>query len=48
MKQVLMNIGKNFIELCNKALSIKSDDSIKRYLEKAQDKFKLIQRSKEF
>ena len=28
---------EELIELCNKALSIKSDDSIKRYLEKAQD-----------
>ena len=39
---------EELIELCNKALSIKSDDSIKRYLEKAQDKFKLIQDQKNF
>lgn len=39
---------EGLIELCNKALSIKSDDSIKRYLEKAQDKFKLIQDQKNF
>lgn len=39
---------EELIELCNKSLSIKSDDSIKRYLEKAQDKFKLIQDQKNF
>lgn len=39
---------EELIELCNKVLSIKSDDSIKRYLEKAQDKFKLIQDQKNF
>lgn len=39
---------EKLIELCNEALSIKSDDSVKRYLEKAQDKFKLIQYQKNF
>ena len=48
MKQVLNEHWEELIELCNKALSIKSDDSIKRYLEKAQDKFKLIQDQKNF
>ena len=39
---------EELIELCNEALSIKSDDSIKRYLEKAQNKFKIIQDQKNF
>lgn len=39
---------EELIELCNDALSIKSDESIKRYLEKAHDKFKLIQKQKNF
>jgi len=39
---------EELIELCNEALSIKSDESIKRYLEKARDKYKLIQNQKDF
>jgi tetratricopeptide (TPR) repeat protein len=39
---------EELIELCNEALSIKSDESIKRYLEKARDKYKLIRNQKDF